>query len=395
VQVVNPKDYEAFSFALLGMALMGGAVSKGNWMGVSSTLNGALKGYLEGNQARAQKEYDDFDRQFKAAKDHDAAALKSYDDILNNKRLSINDQLNQIRTRAKIQGDEDVATAAQMKHFDAMLNQINARRRSLDQTVARFDTVGAQIQAQRDKAAAARSATGGANLNEDGKWFVESTMAGGNDKYAKMLQSRYGGQIAAGILNDMGKTFRTDGLDPRSMTEAQINLQVQKSTQTQITNRINGVERLTSAIKPLETRLQDLVRQVNGNGTMTMNQLENKVKSELGNEKLAELHTLMGSVGRQYIEAITMPGSNAQLHATSQDWADGTFSPNMPISALNGTLKAMNLEINSTSQALRDQLGKSHSEVTSQGPSIAPPGGARAAAHGQPSIDDLVKKYAR
>ena len=143
-----------------------------------------------------------------------------------------------------------------------------------------------------------------------------------------------------------------------------------------------------------------LVEKVNGKGATPVNATFNWIGKNIGNEDLAELKTLMGSLGRQYIEAITMPGSNAQLHATSQEWADGVFNENINIPNLQGTLRAMTIEIGSTETALKGQIDRSAGVVQSQGPTLPVPGATPGAQPARPvtptpqmSDEELLKKY--
>jgi len=195
------------------------------------------------------------------------------------------------------------------------------------------------------------------------------------------------------VYNDLGRALQAQGIDPRQLTAEQFDNQVQLSTQRQISQRTAGVERLTKSIQQIEGEVTRLVDKVNGKDPKLINKGFNALSNALGDEDISELKTLLGSMGRQYIEAVTMPGSNAQLHASAQDWADGQFDPNMNIRHLSGTLKAMNFEIQSTSKALHEGQAQSVDRVKNQGPTIAPPPGAAPpqgnSATAQPKVVDF------
>ena len=57
---------------------------------------------------------------------------------------------------------------------------------------------------------------------------------------------------------------------------------------------------------------------------------------------LATLTRLTEQLGIQYAEAITMPGSNAQMHASTGEWARGFLRPSMTVQELMGALRAIN-----------------------------------------------------
>src|SRR5271165_3625409 len=67
--LVDPNDYSKFSAMLVGMAMIAGIASRGNWLGVSQTLNGALKGHLQGDQAAATREWEKYEADYKKAFD--------------------------------------------------------------------------------------------------------------------------------------------------------------------------------------------------------------------------------------------------------------------------------------------------------------------------------------
>lgn len=150
-QLVDPKEFEGLSFALLGMALVGGAASHGNWLGVSASLNGALKGYHEGNQFKAKQELDNYDRQFKAAKEKEANVNKQFDDILKNRNITINEQLERIRMLAAQHGREDTLAEAKAKRLDGVINQHEARKAQLFAVQERHDAVRSRINATLEK----------------------------------------------------------------------------------------------------------------------------------------------------------------------------------------------------------------------------------------------------
>jgi hypothetical protein len=367
--LIDGKDFQGLSMGLIAMALVGGVASKGNWMGVASTLNGALKGYYDGNKERAEREWQNYKTQFDAAKAKSESEQKEFADILQNRRLTINEMFSQMRIAAAKYGREDIRAAAEQKSIDQLWQRVQAADTTLAQISDKDQRQRAGLDATLNRQTAAEKA-----LDDKGEWFVQQTALGGNMKYVQMLQSRFGGILAADTFNKIGAALQASGLDPRTITEEQLNLMVQKTAQQNATNRQLAVERLTESLKPLESELTMLVTKVNGKGLTAANATFNKIKSQLGDEDLAELKTLMGSVGRQYVEAVTMPGSNAQLHASAQQWVDGQFDANTNIANVQGTLKAMNLEIASTKKALENQIKTSQGTVTGQGPTLPVPG---------------------
>lgn len=371
--VVDAKEYQQLSWGLIGMALIGGAVSRGNWLGVSSTLNGALKGYMEGSQANADKDFKDYKTKFAEAKAHEDQAQKEFENILENKKLSINSMLSQMKIAAAKYDRQDIRAAAEQKSIDALWKQVDASRNSLAQTEERHDRVQMQIDGAMARAKLQKSGAMD-KLDENGKWLVEQTVAGGDTTWINLVQKRFGSELGATVLNDVAKQLKATGEDPRALTEAKIAMLANRSAITQLTNKKNGVERLTYPVNELSERIGVLIKKVNGDAALSVNHLFNKISEQLGSKDLSELQGLMGSVGRQYIEAITMPGSNAQLHATTQDWADGKFNPDKNMASWSGLEKAMKEEINASHNGMVKQLEQAKHEAGAQGVDIPRPG---------------------
>src|ERR1700722_1081183 len=131
---VDAKEYQQLSMGLIAMALIGGIASKGNWMGASASLNGALKGYMEGKKEAAERDYKDYQTKFKEAQAKSAAEQKEFEDILQNKRLSINDMLTQIKVAAAKYGRDDVRAEAEQKSIDGIWRRVE----TMDATIARI-----------------------------------------------------------------------------------------------------------------------------------------------------------------------------------------------------------------------------------------------------------------
>jgi hypothetical protein len=372
--IVDPKDFQSFSFALLGMAMIGGAASRGNWLGVSASLNGALQGYLDGAKDRADREFKDYQTKFKEAQAHDEQAQKEFESILTNKNNTINSMLQQIKIAAAKYGREDIRQAAEQKSIDSIWRQVNATDHSITELEQRHASVLEQFEVGVKRLSNTSGAEG--KLNPDGAWFVDQRGVAGDDKPRKELESRYGGVEAADRFNALGAYYRENRLDPREATQAAIDNAVALSTQRQISQRQAGVQRLTGSVQQLEKEVTRLVTKVNGTDPSFLNKPANDLEAAIGSEDVKELQTLMASVGRQYFEAMTMPGSNAQMHASAQDVSDKLADPNISLASLRGLLKGMNFEIQATAKSIDDTMKASQSKVVHHGPTLPVPGAA-------------------
>lgn len=360
--LVDAQDFQKFGMALIGMALIGGVASRGNWLGVSATLNGALKGYLEGNQERADREYKQYQTDFASAKAKEDQIQKEFRDVLDNKRLTINDMLTQTRIIAAKYDRQDMRFAAEQKRIDELHKQADAKDQAIAQLTRDYDKMDSQVDIAKLRM---KTMSGqGEPLTDAGqKWFDAAVNVNGDKQIMQDVVGRFSGPQTRAMINH----FAAIGVNPGDPIAARSAATAWQQTLSQAEKRTAGVERLTGSIKKLEARITELVKSVGGSGMMSMNEIFNSVKNQFGDAKLAELKTLMGAVGRQYIEAVTMPGSNAQLHASAQDWADGLFTPAINNQNWRGVMNAMNTEIKATTDALHDTSGGLHDKLRTGG----------------------------
>lgn len=150
--VVNAKDYEGLGMALLGMALIGGAASKGNWLGVMAPLNGALKGFLEGSEEKAAKDFQDYQTKYGEAKGKEDQANREFKDVLESRKLTINEKLARMKILSAKWDRQDMRMASEQKSVDRMWEQLNAHEQALSQAEERHNLVMAQLQNRMDVA---------------------------------------------------------------------------------------------------------------------------------------------------------------------------------------------------------------------------------------------------
>lgn len=149
---ISSKEFEGLSFALIGMAMVGGLASRGNWLGASYALNGAMRGFLEGNQLLAQKNYRDYNEKFKAAVAKENAYIRETDEVLRAKNLSINQKLTQVRIIAAKYDKQDMLAQSRLKSLDGIRRSIESQRTAVLRIQEHYDEVAMRVQAYRDAA---------------------------------------------------------------------------------------------------------------------------------------------------------------------------------------------------------------------------------------------------
>jgi hypothetical protein len=170
--LVDPNQYSKFSAALVAMAFIAGSKSKGNWLGVSSSLNGALKGYLEGNQQQAKQAWEKYQADYDKAIEKHKEQEQDYLQTIENKKLTINQMLTEIQWKAAKYDDQYTLAMARQKRIDDLYKnayrmehdrqELDIQRSRLDLEVKKFQAMhgGGQADPRTDAVYAAMADAG-------------------------------------------------------------------------------------------------------------------------------------------------------------------------------------------------------------------------------------------
>lgn len=150
--LVDPGEYSKLSAALVAMAMIAGAKSN-NWLGATASLNGALKGYMEGNQQKADTDWKRYQADYDKAVQQHKDQQQEYMDVLNNKKLSINEKFQQWSMLAAKYDDQQKLAISRRKSYDEMTKAIY----DMDQHIATLSITKDKV----DKAVEANAGFGG------------------------------------------------------------------------------------------------------------------------------------------------------------------------------------------------------------------------------------------
>ena len=350
---LNPKDYEGLSYALIGLALVGGA--KGMWTQASASLNGALKGYLDGHQQQAEEYWKKYEADFKAAKETEAQIDREIRDKLDAGNLTINEKLQAVKTLAAQYGLDDMRAAAEQKSIDGLWKQADARRSMWETKALAYQTrVGDWANKVQTQAQAAAN-RGGGNLGslspEDIKTRVEKGRIDPQSAYTGIPAGDRAGrrQISEAQAQDAAARGITGG----DVLAAKAELGAATKALADNERRMAGVKRSTLAVKDLEPQVVALAKEIEPTGSRWINTPINKLRLNFTDaQKLQTLATEVTALGREHIIAVTMPVSGAQMHISAGELADRIINKDMPIGMLLGAIEGINADIAASEHAL-------------------------------------------
>lgn len=377
--VIDSKEYQGLAMALLGMALIGGKASHGNWLGVMAPLNGALKGYLEGNQQRADQEFKDYQTKFAAAKAKDEQANKEFQDALESRKLTINEKIAQVKFLSAKWDRQDMRVAADQKSIDKMWEQLNAHRGALSQAEERFDIAVMMQQGATQRAAAGRTAMSNAvTLSPDDIKRRGSLGAHGRQDLAYQGTSSFTDRANRNAISEeITRQLKATGVDDAGAAQLvkTASVRADQMALNDTKRRLAGVERSTNALQNLEPDVIALAKEVEPTGSRWANVTINDLRRKFGDSpKLQQLFVEATALSREHIISVTMPQSAAQMHVSSGELGDKILSGDMPVGQMIGAIRGINNDV----AAMKKGLQQIEADLTRE---MAAPVGA---APGQP-----------
>jgi hypothetical protein len=375
--IVDAKEYNELSMGLIGMALIGGAVSKGNWLGVSATLNGALDGYLKGNKEAAAKGFQDYKTQFEAAKAKEERANKEFEQALTNRNKTINEKLQMVKLIAAKYDRQDLRMAAEQKSIDAIWKQYEAHRTALNSLEVRHsDTINnITIKMERE----GRLAGGGGG--SDGKLTPEASqlaydmtargvaLPGGNTKYGNSLRIQ--------MLNEWAAAGKTAD----DMAGGRADVKANQSALTQVTKDLAAIGPYKRMLDKNAGIVIQLAQKVEDKGTRTnspwinekLNTLQTKGVSDPDvQEMLSQMHFVQTEAARVLNNPRLVGQLTDSARKDMQDVADGS----MPVKTISRVVKRIMTDGNNRYDEMINEKNSLSGTLHGGGGAAAPGGGA-------------------
>ena len=346
---VDAKEYQQLSMGLIAMALIGGIASKGNWMGASASLNGALKGYMEGNKEAAERDYKDYQTKFKEAQAKSAAEQKEFEDILQNKRLSINDMLTQIKVAAAKYGRDDVRAEAEQKSIDGIWRRVE----TMDATIARITDADQRQRAGLDAAMDRKKATDAGGLDEKGlQSAVDQYRAGDTSAFTGL--SKQDKARARNRLGDEDEIRGTTGADQAARNANFAGVKAGERTLGTRQANIDSAVTEAEKILPILRKASDAVQR---SKSTNMNELIQIGERGTSDENLLRFSQAARSFANIYTRAV-VPGASGVQDREESIKNLPTFTDQK---SFNGVLDIMEQEMKAAKEspaAVREDMSR-------------------------------------
>lgn len=359
--IVNPKEFEGFGSMLVAMAMIGGAASRGNWLGVSNSLNGAVKGYIDGSKEQAAKQYQDYKTQFDSAVKKEDQALKEYQNILQNRKLSLNEMFQQFSIVGSKYDQQDAVIAARTKSVDAMWKAVESRRTALERLQQQHDNMDNQLQMHQDSERTRLQIAGMAHPGGAGGGFEGKNgeiLAALAEKGISLPAGFRSKQQQLGLLNAL--TSRNPDLSADQIADkiksGQIdlaNLKVEGRTAAGIAGKVAYAEQEIEQTIPL---VREASAKLPRGEFLPFNKLKQMGEKEFSNPDLAEFRMYMTSLSNAYDMLAARGGTDVEKRAENRKNFDTAQSPE----ALERVIRAAQKEAQASGRAAAKSMDVTH-----------------------------------
>jgi hypothetical protein len=327
--IVDAKEFQSLSYALLGMALIGGAASKGNWLGVSASLNGAMKGYLDGNQAVAKKHYEDYQREFTSAKAREDQANKEFERILTDRKLSINEKIQQYKIAAAKYDRQDMRMAAEQKSIDHMWEQLQAHK----QAATKLQVQNSQVTLKLEMKGAGGG--GGANgLTDEGAALAADLTAKG------VALPGGGGKDSNKLRIDLLNRWSASGVTADDIASGRAETKANGAAMTQVTKDLTAIHpygRMLDTNANIAIKIGEKLERTNSPlVNQGLNYLQTRVNSD---PDAAEFVAQMRIVQTEAARVLNNPRLVGQLTDSARHEMQAVVDETAPVKTLTRVLK--------------------------------------------------------
>lgn len=382
---VDAKEFQGLSYALIGMAMIGGAVSKGNWLGVADTLNGAMKGFIDGNKALADKNVKDYEQQFKVAAAKEQQWVRETEDVLKAKNLSINQKLTQIRIVAAQYDKQDMLAQGRLKSLEGVQRALDSQKTTLTGLQQRHEDNMARIDSQNERHAESLAQRREAQMQREDasqippetlNFMARQALKGDTSVFQNIGRGAQGSRNIGLLRNEMQRIAKDEGISPEELAVRNAEYFGVKAGERTLGTRTANMGMAVNEAN----QMADLVTQASAKVPRTRFQPANKAivayEKNTGDTSVREFGAALNSFINAYARAISPTGVstvNDKEHAREMlSTADSHDQVKAIIGQLRKEMEAARKAPGATRQEFRDAVMGNKPEAAPAVPGVDP-----------------------
>ena len=367
---LDPKEMESLSLGLMALALIGGAVSHGNWLGVGASLNGTMEGVVEGNKEKFQNAYQDYQTKYKEALDHEKQADKAFEDVLRDKNLSINQKQARMRALAAEHDRQDIRLATSI---DQMYKQIDAHRSAIDRVESanniadRKLSVSINLADKREKGGGGAALPGGWSQDQI-DYYARQQMTGDWTWRTGLARTKEGVAIIRAVDQRVPELARENDITPEEASTTKDQRHSLARALDDRTKYVAAADQFIGNFKRQEKLVEKYLQPGVGGSVPAINKWIQHGRTAIeGDPAVTELDTVLRGLAREHQRIVTGVTSNAQLHASAQQTADDLLNRDQTAAQIRGSLKVMDEEANNALAEGRREVAGLRSQLSHLG----------------------------
>lgn len=310
--ILDAKQYGQFAYSMLTLSLIGAIGGRKHWNGAAAALDGALKGYREGNMAVVREKKDEFEREFRTAQAKQREADRKYEDIIKSKTLTLNQKAEMIRIHAVEHQDWALESDARRKDYDAMWRRV-------DQYTARASQMQSKADALQDKKEARAAKAAGADAGNQGvseKYKTDPEYKKRVDFWAKYMKD--GSPLPARFAQSgAGKAMYSDIIsvtptlgsgNPAEMRAGAVALASEKSEARALGTRTAAIEQAASEAREMSSIVLETSEKFERTKFQPINEVLAAYEKKTGGTEVRQFGAAINSYINAYARAVNPSG---------------------------------------------------------------------------------------
>jgi hypothetical protein len=405
----DAKEYQKGAMDFAGaMAVLGavaGRFTRAPGGAALGAFAAALKGWQTGNLQAYENAAKKWEADTKTALDNNRQVMEQYRQALQDRKMNIDEQMSQIQLIATKYHDQMMYDAAQSKNY-TMVAQIYEKNYQYTQ---KAQDAAAKLQEKRDEQKTKNEQSATYWLSTQGQAELNSINPDGTPKYSdaqkagvKQLIDIYASKavgksvIAQNRQQYINEYTEEHGAPPTSdqITQWEADRAGVKAEASAVGRRAGGIAVAVQEAHDTVPNVLAAAQKSAGKGTVVWNSIENKWKVQSGDADFAYYVQQMNALINVYGRVISGGGKGT---VSDLEHAREMLNPNMPLSAVEGSLKGFSREIDIAEKApekVRARM-RGSAQTPAETPPDAKPSSPTDTASSDPakmSDDDLKKK---
>ena len=374
---IAPPDQLLTSMGVMAaLAALFGSASRGPYSGAMAAMTGAMEGWQQRDDKIVEQSMKEYAENVAAIRTNNESLKAEWESAKEEHKNNIEGLLSAakgiaIKYDLGDVGQADIRLQRADKAGAALDKHVDSMQRGIDNLFKLKESILDHIaKAEQQKLKLAQQQSGFFEW-DDATFTARRILAGESGASLGMGTGQVGSYNRTLTTRALRSIAQSENLPPATVARAQAQLAAVKSGMRQNETRAVAVQRLTGQIEGQWGIIKDLVEKGAGpSGIPAADAPINTIRRHLGDEDLAAFDRAIQTLATNYQEAMTMPGSNAQMHEGSRINAERFLNTNQPFRVLESVYNVMLREIENADKAYAAVAERERAKIG--GPQAAP-----------------------